>query len=148
MKTKIFEITCPGCQSTWAIQAPALVNGELEKGIKQKILQEAFFNRKCSNCGNIIKFYYPFVYQDPKHKVLITIDIDDVQMDDYRLYAVKNEPELIELIKILDDDEMLEHINLIKEKLVYKYCYYNGKDKEYYFFETDKGLIAIQRKQV
>lgn len=145
MKTKLFEIQCPKCHSTYYVNAETLINGNIEKNFHDMILNKSFFNRKCSNCSHIIEMKYPFIYYDPATKIQLRYNME---IDDRNQILVENNNQLIEYIKVLDDNVNIEEIINIKKILNTKYNnnFYDGCDLENYYFIADGNNIIVKRK--
>ncbi|NCC54522.1 MAG: hypothetical protein EOM11_03435 [Erysipelotrichia bacterium] len=159
MKSKMYEIQCSKCESIWAIKCESVVHAENEKSLKKLILEEAFFTRKCSKCGELMTFYYPFLYCDLKRKFLIALIVDEEtswikELDELEIYhhfhkrIVYNEKQLKEKILIYEFGLLDEGIEQIKERLKNKYeqVYFESADDDLLWFESEKGPIGVERR--
>lgn len=159
MKSKLYEIRCAHCDSVWMVKCETIVHAKNEKKIKEKILEESFFTRKCSKCGELITFYYPFLYCDMERKYLIALADENTkwieelekleQYEHFKKRIVMNAWELKEKINIFDSGLSDYSIAAMKEKLkhVYATFYFQEKDDNgLLWFVSDKGPIAIEER--
>lgn len=155
----MYEIKCPNCESVWMVKCESVVHAENEKSLKKMILEEAFFTRKCSKCGELITFYYPFLYCDLKRKFLIALIVDKdanwiKELDELEMYKafnkriVHNEKELKEKILIYEYGLEDESIQIIKKQLKnkYKHIYFEQADDSLLWFESENGPIGVERR--
>lgn len=156
MKPKMYEIHCHECDSDWMIQCETIIHAQTESMIKDKILEGGFFTRKCSKCGALIAFYYPFLYCDAKAKYLLVIAKEDAkwieklnQLEEYRDYKkrfVLDEMQLKEKIKIFDAGLEDEGISLLKEKMknLYHTLIFDAYENHILWFQSEKGPIGVE----
>lgn len=155
----MYEIKCPKCESVWMVKCESIVHSENEKSLKQLILEEAFFTRKCSQCDEFITFYYPFLYFDLKRHFLIALVVDDEinwineldALDMYKAFnkrIVYNGKQLKEKILIFENKLYDEGIQKIKTQLMNKYneIYFDCLEDEILWFQSDKGLIGVEKR--
>lgn len=159
MKSKMYEIHCDHCDSEWMVKCETIVHAQNEKSLKSRILEESFFTRKCSKCGKLISFYYPFLYCDMEKKYLIALadehtkwieELDKLdQYHDFNKRMVTNEWELKEKINIFDAGLSDYGIASIKERLKHLYStfYFQERDENgLLWFHSDKGMIAVEER--
>lgn len=159
MNSKLYEIKCPKCDSVWMVKCESVIHAENEKTLKKLIIEEAFFTRKCSKCGELITFYYPFLYCDIKRKFLVALVVDEEanwlnELDEIEIYKefkkrmVHNGKELKEKILIYEYGLDDEGIDLIKQQLEsnYQFLYFESADNEFLWFESERGPIGVERR--
>lgn len=159
MKTKMYEVVCPECGCQWMIPCETLVHAQNESALRERIIERSFFTRKCSKCGKMITFYYPFLYCDMKEKFLIALASEDTkwvhdldaleQYKDFRKRLVIDEVQLREKILIFENHLEDEGIALIKNKLRDKYqtFHFDGLDENgLLWFTSDKGPVGVEKR--
>lgn len=161
MNARLYELTCQSCQSKWMVKVESIVNANIEKNLKNSILDSSYFHRKCSCCGNIISFYYPFLYCDIKHKALIVLltreDEKWVQQlkniehyKDFTLYEVDNETELKEYIILTDHEIDIHRFLELKQKLskTYTNITIDMIDDDYVWLHSTESNFGVELKYV
>lgn len=157
MKSKMFEVHCTKCDSIWMIKAESIVHAQSEKDLRNKILLQAFFTRKCSKCDSLLTFYYPFLYCDSENYFMIALceqeaqwikDIEKLpQYDAFDKRIVDSEVALKEMILIfengLSDLSVLEMKEMLYEK--YGQLQLEDIDDHYFWFQSDRGTIGISK---
>ena len=157
----MYEIDCAHCQSKWMVKAETIVNATIEYSLKQSILDESFFKRKCKNCGNTIYFYYSFLYCDTKNKVLVALKIkedskwiEQLKMNshykDFELYEIEDGVQLKELILVSDYNLDYNRILECKKKLQHQYTnmYVDAVDECYVWMVCNETFFGIEIRHV
>lgn len=145
MKERIYTIHCKKCGSDWVFKGQSLINSQLESEYKSKIKDGSFFRRKCSKCGEIITFTYPFIYQDIKRHLALVIDLPQLKIEGYKILYFNDHISMSEGLKIIDDDLDFDQVNELKAKLAkYQKLIYQERDEEFLYFDSEKGIIAIK----
>ncbi len=161
MNARLYEITCSDCHSKWMVKVESVVNANIEVPMKAMLLNASFFKRKCSCCGKIIHFYYPFLYCDTTNKSLVILCTKEEEqwikqlktMDyyqDYICYEVENENQLKESILIIDFQLSANKLNTFKQSVSNQYnnVYIDMIHDGYIFFNSDEKEFAIEMKYV
>lgn len=158
MKTKMYEVVCSKCGCKWMIPCETLVHAQNESSLRKRILEGSFFTRKCSKCGKLMTFYYPFLYCDMKNKFLIALANEDVkwvqeldELEQYVLFRkrlVIDESQLIEKIRIFEHHLEDEGIALIKERLkeMYQSIHFESEEDGLLWFRTEKGPVGVEKR--
>lgn len=158
MKPKMYEMHCSKCNSDWMIQCETIVHAQSERMLKDKILEGGFFTRKCSECGELITMYYPFLYCDMKQKYLIALSKLDSkwvqkmnELDEYKDFkkrVVLDEIHLQEKIRIFDAGLEDETIELIKERMknMYHTLVFEALENDCLWFRSEKGPIGVEMR--
>ncbi len=158
MNTKRYEITCHECASTWSVMCESVIHAQHEEKAKEAIMEGAFFTRKCSHCGALITFHYPFLYCDPKLRLLIAFDdgqgkwiraLNEIaQYKQFTKRIVHTEMELREKIAVFEHSLSDESVSLMKQKLKdrYTHFHFDSEQNDVLWFISDKGPIGVEKR--
>lgn len=158
MNTKLYDIKCPQCDSVWSVKGESVIHAQNEKMARDAIMKNAFFTRKCSKCGTLIQFRYPFLYCDPKLHFLIALDdqqgkwIETLnEVNQYKKYIkriVFTEIELKEKIAIFEAGLNDASIAVVKQKLKGRYQSFRFESlhNEVLWFLSEKGMVGIEKR--
>lgn len=152
MKKIFVQLTCRCCFYQTHKESETLILPEIEKDLKQALLNEDFFIAKCPQCGNKIEFLHPCLYVDKKHNYMLYIKSkkgwkhdDHLKFDDQitrrrYVYEFKRIAEKIRLFDDGFDDRMMELLKLkLRSHLELKHeCV---EDVIYYDFDRSSQTI-------
>ena len=127
---------CPQCQTPLTIALYETINSSLNPDVTARLMQGELFKYRCPNCGATGQAFYPVLYNDVAHKVMVqftaTNDVNVAQqyieehekrktqfeaagfpMSDYRVVIDPND--LVEKAQIFDagfDDRVMEVVKV------------------------------------
>lgn len=139
------KLTCLYCKNEIIQIADTILNPNIDKDLKQKILNDTWMVTKCPRCHNKVKSIYPCIYKDNSKKLIVHVKKKfEVQEEGYTQRFVNSREAFIELIRIWEDNMDDQKIMYIKSKLKEnnKLIEYVACDDEYLFFKCD-GTIKL-----
>lgn len=152
MKQVWTKITCLNCQHEIFKIRDTYLNPNIDKSLKQKILNDEYFYEICPKCNHVVKSIYPCIYKDASKHLMIYLKENKVIQDkDYKQRYVTNVNDFKELIQIYEDDFDDRKIHILKQKLKI-YCerqqtvneiHYQGKENAILFFDVDGQLKGL-----
>ena len=137
------DVACPNCGATKKFTIISAVNAAENPELKEKILNESFFDNECPECGYRSMLMYPLVYHDPDRGYMIGLYRSGTKGSKVEAPAslknivkrrVKDLSELKEKILILDsglDDVAVEMVKNALMSVVRK-SYGNSNVKAYF----------------
>lgn len=161
MKNILVEINCKTCLFHTHLKSDTMILPELEPELKQKLMQEAFFNFTCPCCGKPIQFIHPFLYHDKYHKFMIFMNTEHKQINELQLRYpstaicyVHKPSEIKERILIMEDGYDDEVVMVIKQRVLKKYpriehMFYRDSEHETLWFDVirtnkEHDIIGIE----
>lgn len=162
-KSKRMMFTCPKCKNKSELVMWDSVNATLNPELKESIMNRKFFDWECSDCGEIFSINYSFLYNDMVKKYMIYLG-DDVSgfsaainefgvPDGYKFRAVTVMIDLIEKIKIFDNDLDDRGIEIVKsllkdlEKTDGEIKFHKAVGDTILFFDLDRqSIIKLSNK--
>ena len=163
------KITCPGCGKESDFAVWQSVNTSLDPGMKEKVLNRELFRFTCPHCGAETEVDYPFLYHQMEDKIMIYYvqdeegyndavkalsgevseekpDLEIPVVDGCLRRIVTSQNDLIEKIRILDDDRDDRIIEVMKALFVEPVAKDNpdmGMFTLYYDGDRDKISFVI-----
>lgn len=122
------ELVCPECKEKFQADVYTSINVQMDKNIKNKVLNGTFFDFECTYCHKNFNVPYPVLYHDMDRKLLLQFSVDeDVEQTmkvlsaidiskDYTVRFVDTYRNWIEKILIFDsglDDRIMELYKLL-----------------------------------
>lgn len=126
MKKIFVQLTCRSCFYQTHKESETLILPDIEKDLKQLLLDENFFTARCPQCGRSIEFLHPCLYVEKKHDYMLYIkskkdwkEDDHLKFDDQisRRRYVYEYKQIAEKIRLFDDGFNDCIMELLKLKL-------------------------------
>ncbi|MDD5582600.1 MAG: CpXC domain-containing protein [Candidatus Marinimicrobia bacterium] len=134
------NIKCPNCDNAQMIEIWDSVNASADPNLKEQLIQGELTTTVCTKCKKTFFVKYDMIYHDPDEKVMLLLrypdengnvsefDKDSLELikamaDDYILRSVYSFPDLLEKIRIFDDDfddvsiEILKYMSRLTNNL-------------------------------
>ena len=148
--SKNIEINCPKCKARQNLKIWQSINVTEDKTLKDMVFSQDIFKFKCENCGVISIIEYPFIYHDEAKKFFVYFDSSKkfenvIETPEYKTRTVGSYLELLETIRILEDEVDEERVRCAKEGLLNKF---NNNDKlkhinKIYYSGTENGKFVF-----
>lgn len=169
----LINLSCPVCQNKSQKDMITYIDTSKNPELVGKLLMNELYSFECSNCGAKRQLEVQMVFHDPDKKVLLinlanqeyTDQLKDnlmkyipsnYDLSDYDLRLVRNIPELVEKIQILQfgkaSDSVIEIVKLLTDGLFMKqkpdaqiinrfFTMANGAPKVYYILQEEQFFV-------
>ena len=102
IQTVVVDTVCPHCKKTEKSKIWILVNSLDNPRITKKIMDDSFFNRICSNCGELYYLDYTVTYRDEdNNKAICYSSTEEEFLELYYTFTEKNKPEVNENLRLV-----------------------------------------------
>ena len=146
---------CARCGARHTAEVPQSVNVTASPELKEQVRTGSLFTWTCPHCGtsNLLKF--PFLYHDPKERLMLVLTDAPVNADGvpdgYTGRLVRSVGELIEKINVFDaglDDMTIELCKYVtrqelRKDVALKFLKMDGADGEMTFTYPEKGEMQL-----
>lgn len=130
-----------------------IINPNVEKNLKQRILNDEFFTETCPKCQNKIRYIYPCIYADKQKKLILFmkkyVELHDETCHKRVVHSIEKFKEKILIYDAGLDDRAIDILALNLRK----YCLshnqsaetllFTAADSDYLWFEVDGITKAV-----
>lgn len=161
--SKNVAIDCPKCKAHKNFKVWQSVNVTEDTNLRDMVFSSEIFTFVCDECKAKAFIAYPMIYHDYERKFFIYFNPDNnfdnlVETEGYTTKKTGDYLEMLEIIKIFEDEIPEEKVNELKEKLLSKLkeakndtlkgikdVYYSGKtdEKVSFYVPQIKSTIDI-----
>ncbi len=87
-KYSMEKIACPVCNKKNEIKIWDSINVELNPEAKEGLLNGELFSFHCDKCGNSTNVFYPCLYNDQKHNVMVYLITEDMEENTVKMWEL------------------------------------------------------------
>lgn len=162
--TKTIEISCPKCKEKQNFKVWQSVNVTEDAKLRDIIFSGEIFTFTCEKCGTKTFIAYPMIYHDLAKKFFIYFNPEGdfsnlIETEGFVTRKTSDYLEMLELIKIFEDEMSEEYVKNLKNKLFDKLkqagneqvkkvdkAYYGGKtgEKVSFYLPQIKSKVDIE----